>query len=175
MVLLQSKIFRFSALVSCILTLYACNAVKQIQDTATTIKSCKFSLVEVKPKVTLRSRRLSIRSFRRSNVNIGFYLTIEVKNPTQQDLSMNRMALDLYLDDLLVARGDIHKIVHLPAGQATIASAYLAVNPDVVSSKLVRRIRSRSASYRVDGTFYSKLLGLEIPVRVTLREGRIRR
>ncbi|MFC1484159.1 LEA type 2 family protein [Candidatus Neomarinimicrobiota bacterium] len=153
-----------------ILAITGCAALQQINETRRVIETCEFSLRSIKPSIDIKGPKVSLTGIESGSVNIVFALDIAVRNTTDTDLSFNRVDLRVYVKDQLVATGTTSKSVSLPAGQTGKLPATVDVDPEQATKQLRKTLKGKNVRYRVDGTFYFRTNGWDIPITVTLKE-----
>ncbi len=161
----------FAILFYVLFCMNGCAALKQIDETTKTIKTCKFTLQSIKPSIDIKKPKISLKGIKGSSVKIVFNLDIDVKNTTDMDLSMNKFDLKVFVDNKLIATGTTSKNISILVGETASLPAKIAVDPEKATKKLAKKLDGKDVAYRVDGTFYFKIKNWDVPITVTLKEG----
>lgn len=158
-------------LISFLFNMNGCAALKQIDETTKTIKTCKFILQSIKPSIDVTKPKLSLKGIKGASVKIVFDLVIDITNTTDMDLSMNKFDLNVYVDNKQVATGTTSQYILIPVGETASLPAKVSVDPQIATTKLVKKLKGKDVNYRVVGIFYFKIKNWDIGIPITLEEG----
>jgi LEA14-like dessication related protein len=159
----MSRSIKVFLTISLLLFLNGCSTLSQVSKTKQALENCQFSLQSIEPNVDVQ-----LNGFSTPTIKVKFNVVLGVKNTTDYNLAINKLDLKLYLDDLELAGATTNKFVKIPKGQSSTMALTMAIDPDVVSKKMVDRLQKGQVKYKAVAIFYFNVLGLDIPVRKTL-------
>ncbi len=152
----------FSALI-----LNACS-LNQVAKTKQSLENSKFTLVSVQPKISIKEPTISLNGISKPEIKVYFDIVINIDNTTDYNLAMNRLDLNLYIDDLELASATTNKHLRIPKHTATDMSLTVNVDPKLISTKLIERLQGNQIEYKAKATFYFRVLNWDIPISKTL-------
>ena len=163
------RYLRYTFILVSLLSLVSCNNVRPLEKSNASIRQSKFTLKSLGPIIQTNRKRLTLRNLRRGTINVGLDLWINVYNPTNSDLSINRMNIRVIVNKRLIATAILNERVELPAKKLIETRAYLAFHGKYLTPKFVRRLKRGRIKFQIEATFYSVVNNVEIPVTVMLR------
>lgn len=159
---------RYTFILISLLSLVSCNNVRPPEQSNASIRQSKFTLKSLEPVIQLNRKRLTLRNLRRGTISAGLDLWINVYNPTNKDLSINRTDIRVIVNKRLIATAILNERVALPARKLIETRAYLQFHGKYLTPKFVRQLKRRRIRFRIEATFYSVVNNVEIPVTVVL-------
>ena len=152
--LMFSPFFRRWKVVAIILlfsfTFTSCKLLKQTAAKAKALTQCRFDVVNVKQKVTLRE---NTRNF----WNYVITINIDATNPTIEKINLGGYALDLYADGKWVGVIKTPVNIALTPTAVTHIPIKTVIAPNGAMSIIWKKLWNKKIQYRIKGTFTVKL------------------
>ncbi len=148
---------------------WGCAAYDQIKKSEAVIKQCKFTLESIDADYLIEKPRVRGLSIKKAKVVIFFDLGILVDNPTEKDLSLNKIGFLINIEGKLIAEGTTSEFVNLPAGGQAIIPARINVNAINATEKLAKQLQEKQMPYAVTARFNFLAFKKNIPFPYTFK------
>ncbi len=143
-----------------------CSVLMQPVDTIEAIKKCEYDIVNTRPEIKLQGPKLTLKGLQPPTVNIVVNVDISMKNTTNKELRLSRMALNLYVDDKEMAKLDTSAKVTVKPGTTETIPAKFVIDAIYASEKIAKKMEKKDVTYQVMATFYFDIGGIDLGVGV---------
>lgn len=151
--------------------LSGCSALRQPLDTMEAIKKCQFTIEKVEPAVSITKPKITLSGIEEPRITISFNTTLAIKNPTRKSVNVNRFALNLWVDEEKFAEIETQSAFQVDPGKTERINVEFKADAKTVTDQIVKKIEGKRMKYRIEGTFYFNVNGVELPMKAQLTEG----
>lgn len=154
-----------------VLLLAACSILKQPIETLEALRKCKFTIEKTEPKINITKPELTLSGFKQPKITIELDTKIRAENPTDKEFEINRMKLELYIDNKYFATLDTSGKIQIKPGSDNLFDAIFIVDAKNASEQIAKKIEGKKVSYFIKGTFFFNINNIEFPLETEIAKG----